>query len=342
MNQHKTVCLITTGPHDDLRLYEKEARTLLEYGYQVTILCTDTDGMDSAGIRFSAVKAGSAFQTRKRLLHAARQAGADYYHLYGSDLQKLARPLQRLGKVIFEPAGLESGKKPGRRALRKVYGVLVSSQKQLNRYKPYVRRTVLIHDYPAEGWAKERQFSRIDPSRAVLCRSGDISEAGGLLPLLAAAQQINCRLLLSGGPLAPAVSKRIGETAGGSVAYYCLPESKKEFRKQLACATAGVVTPLQDPADGAAGLPPELFFCMAQGLPVITSHFAAFRSLVEGNNCGICVDPASAEEISAAVSYLSRNPDIAAEMSANGQKAVRNGYLWEKERMGLLYHFLSD
>jgi len=82
--------------------------------------------------------------------------------------------------------------------------------------------------------------------------------------------------------------------------------------------------------------PNKMFEYMASGLPVIASNFPLWNEIIEENNCGICVDPQSPEEIAKAVEYLINNPEIAKQMGENGRKVVEEKYNWEKEGKKLL------
>jgi glycosyltransferase involved in cell wall biosynthesis len=86
----------------------------------------------------------------------------------------------------------------------------------------------------------------------------------------------------------------------------------------------------------------KIFEYMACGLPIIASKFPTLRRIVEGNNCGICVDPSNVEEIAAAVRFLQAHPEVRREMGENGCRLVREKWNWELESKKLLdvYHRL--
>jgi len=80
----------------------------------------------------------------------------------------------------------------------------------------------------------------------------------------------------------------------------------------------------------------KLFEYMAVGLPVIASNFPLYKELIEGNNCGLTVDPLNPREIAQAVEYLIEHPDEARKMGENGRKAVVVKYNWETESKKLI------
>jgi glycosyltransferase involved in cell wall biosynthesis len=78
-------------------------------------------------------------------------------------------------------------------------------------------------------------------------------------------------------------------------------------------------------------LPTKMFEYMSSGIPVIASDFPLWRQIVEGNRCGICVDPLDPKAIAAAIDYLVSSPDIAKSMGERGRRAVLEKYNWEVE-----------
>jgi glycosyltransferase involved in cell wall biosynthesis len=82
--------------------------------------------------------------------------------------------------------------------------------------------------------------------------------------------------------------------------------------------------------------PNKMFEYMSAGVPVIASHFPLWREIVEGNDCGVCVDPLNPEEIARAIDFLVSHPERAEEMGRNGQRAVWERYNWGNEEMKLI------
>ena len=79
-----------------------------------------------------------------------------------------------------------------------------------------------------------------------------------------------------------------------------------------------------------------MFEYMSAGIPVIASNFPLWQDVVEGNDCGVCVDPMKPESIAKAIDYLVASPDRACEMGKNGKNAVLAKYNWPVEEAKLL------
>ncbi len=80
----------------------------------------------------------------------------------------------------------------------------------------------------------------------------------------------------------------------------------------------------------------KIFEYMMVGIPVICTDFELWKEIVEGNNCGICVNPYDSIELVKAINYLLENKDIAKQMGDNGKKAVVEKYNWSTQEKVLL------
>jgi glycosyltransferase involved in cell wall biosynthesis len=110
--------------------------------------------------------------------------------------------------------------------------------------------------------------------------------------------------------------------------------NRSGVKEVLAKSMAGLVVlhPIINYIDA---LPVKMFEYMAAGIPAIASNFPLWREIVEGNNCGICVDPLNVNEIADAMNWIFNNPYEAMKMGENGRRAVENKYNWEQEAIKL-------
>lgn len=72
----------------------------------------------------------------------------------------------------------------------------------------------------------------------------------------------------------------------------------------------------------------KLFEYMMAGIPVIATDFLLWREIVDGYDCGICVDPNDVEAIRSAILYFVENPEEARRKGDNGRLAVQEKYSW--------------
>ena len=80
----------------------------------------------------------------------------------------------------------------------------------------------------------------------------------------------------------------------------------------------------------------KIFEYMAFGIPVLCADFPNLRRIVEGAECGICVDPERDEEAADAVRYLWEHPEAARRMGERGREAARSTYNWDTQAEKLL------
>jgi glycosyltransferase involved in cell wall biosynthesis len=71
-------------------------------------------------------------------------------------------------------------------------------------------------------------------------------------------------------------------------------------------------------------------------LPVIGSDFPLWREIIDGNECGLCVDPSNPQKIADAIMIILENPDLAERMGQNGRKAIIEKYNWNNEAAKLV------
>jgi len=114
---------------------------------------------------------------------------------------------------------------------------------------------------------------------------------------------------------------------------YAIPEF-------LSRADVGIICFLPKP-NHIKSMPNKLFEYMAAGLPVIASDFPLWKEVVEGNKCGICIDPLKPKEIAKAIKYLMENPRLRKELGENGRRVILEKYNWEVESKKLLTMYES-
>ena len=79
----------------------------------------------------------------------------------------------------------------------------------------------------------------------------------------------------------------------------------------------------------------KLFEEMLHELPVIATDFRLWKEIVEGNDCGICVDPNDVNQIKDAVTLLMKEPERAKKMGKNGRKVILEKYNWKSQEKNL-------
>ena len=110
---------------------------------------------------------------------------------------------------------------------------------------------------------------------------------------------------------------------------------RKSVKSVMSESLAGIVT-FHPHLNHIESQPNKMFEYMSAGLPVIASNFPLWKSIIEGNKCGICVDPKKPDQIANAIDFLFENPKIAISMGENGKKSIMKKYNWSIEEKKLI------
>jgi len=360
----KVVHLTTVHLPFDTRIFHKEAKTLAQAGYDVTLIAQHEGNAVVEGVKILGLP-----RPRNRLArifgltwHAFRMAireRADVYHFHDPELLPIGVLLKVFtrAKVIYDvhedvpeqiltknwiPTPLRRplaivfnvGEKLLARALDAVVVATEGIAEKFQRLNP-----VVVHNYPDLGMLPTSSSVPYERKEKVLVYVGGISKIRGAVEMVRALEYLNpsldVRLELLGRFEPSRLEKELQALPGYRRVHFLEWLPWKEAWQRAQRAIAGLV--LFHPAPNhTKSLPNKLFEYMAAGLPVVASNFPLWRELVEGNRCGICVDPLDPKEIAQAIEYLLTHPEEARKMGENGRRAVEEKYNWEEEAKKLL------
>jgi glycosyltransferase involved in cell wall biosynthesis len=346
--------LTSAHPRNDTRIFIKQCRTLAAHGYDVTLVVADDKGDESRdGVRI--VDAGRLpgrlkriFTTTRRVFDKAVALDADVYQLHDPELIPIGLRLKRRGKTVI----FDSHEDVPRQLLGKPYLGTVSRQvlsqtfSWYQRYAcarfdgiitatPFIRDTFLkinrntidVNNFPLIGeldaavpWGQRR---------AEVCYIGGIGAIRGIREFVHAGALLHspARLNLVGQFSEPAVEAEVKADPGWARVNELGVLDRAGVREVLKRSVAGVVGFHRLPNHVDAH-PTKMFEYMSAGIPVIASDFPLWREIIEGNQCGVCVDPHDPQSIARAIDYLVSNPEQARRMGENGRKAVLEKYNW--------------
>lgn len=357
------VHLTSVHSRADVRVFLKECLSLVGVGYDVSLIVADGKGDQfEKGISIFDVggSAGRFDRIRNapgRVLSKALVLDADIYHLHDPELLPIGLKLKNAGKnVVFDAHEDFPRQLLGKPYLNKPLKFLLSRlfvvyEKWVCRQfdavvaaTPFIRdkfaamgiRTLDINNYPLLG---ELSPSEIDwrLKKNQVCYVGGLGRIRGIREIVQAMVHVQCgsRLQLGGTFSEADFANEVKAEAGwGSVDALGWLD-RAGVRAAMHRSFGGLVTlhPIVNYIDA---LPVKMFEYMAAGVPVIASNFPLWREIVEGNECGICVDPLDPKAIAQAIDYLATHPDEAERMGRNGQRAVAMKYNWGIEERKLL------
>lgn len=353
--------LTSVHPRNDTRIFIKQCRTLAAHGYDVTLVVADNKGDELRdGVRI--VDAGRRpgrlnriFTTTRRVFDKAVASDADVYQLHDPELLPIGLKLKRMGKkVIFdshEDVPLQILDKPyldplslrllstivglyERFACARLDGVIGATPFIRDKFLLINPHTVDVNNFPLIGeldaevqWASKH---------AEVCFVGGLDAIRGAREIVRACELLHtpARLHLAGQFTDAALEASVKASPGWARVIEHGFLSRAGVRDVLARSVAGLVTshPI---GNFLQGLPIKMFEYMAAGIPVIASNIPSWREIIEGNGCGLSVDPMDPHAIAAAIDYLVLHPDVARRMGENGKKAVLEKYNWPAQAVKL-------
>lgn len=368
----KIVHLSSVHSAFDVRIFYKECKTLSKNGYEVILIAKHHKEELVDGIRIVPFPEQKnrllriLFSSFKIFFLSIKQK-AGIYHFHDPELIPVGVLLKLFGKKViydvhedYKKAILVSYYLP--HCTRKTVGWLTNLVERISsgffdaiisatddiheifrnhKMSAIVRNYPLLSSFNASGTVQHRGKK---DNRFKIIYAGSLSPERGLTQIIRAMELIDdfekIRLVLCGIFSPDSYEKEVRNMKGFErVDYYGLIDYKilPEYFIQ---SNAGIINFLPESIHLKA-MPNKLFEYMASGLPVITSNFPLWREIVEGNSCGICVNPMNTKTIAEAIQWIFDYPNEAKQMGENGRKAVIKKYNWELESKTLLSVYME-
>lgn len=346
------VCHVTSVHQaTDVRIFWKECLSLSKQ-YDVSLIAPNTKDRDDQGIHIYGVELPTGRFSRQRCLNRVlekmAEVDAEVYHFHDPELMRLGVKMKNRGKkVIFDshedvPSQIlckeylpKITKKPisllyslYEKNLLKRYDALISVTPSIvERLEKINANTFMVTNYPV--------LTEYVPTREM--KGGDkICFAGGVAVqylhenVIRALSKTSATYLLAGQSY-PGYLDELKKLEGWNKVDYLGVVSHDKVYDIYGQSTAGVVL-LDYTANvgyhrGTLGVL-KLFEYMMAGIPVIATDFDLWKEIVDGYNCGVCVNPHDIDAIADAINYFVEHPDIAKMKGLNGRKAVVQEFNW--------------
>ncbi len=349
---------------------EKEARTLTDAGFEVTVVADAAFGLPeretrdgSTVIRMprtaAAIPGIRFFLHEWRLARRLTELRPTYLHAHDSNaLLAVAVAAGRLRvPFVLDAHELWLGRPPRDRpapyrfAFRAWYTVLerllvpraaavVTVSPPIARHleRRYRLPTVeLVPNYPDIGRPVERREIRglvpgIPHSAPIVLHLGAYLPDRGLEQLVEALVTVHEAhlVVLGAGSRASGLVELAARLGIGDRVHLVPPVPSDEVVDYTASATIGVAPIVPTTLNNAYSLPNKLFQYMAAGLPVLASALPQLTEIVEGSDAGVTVDTRDVPALAAALRSLLGDRDRLGEMGRNARRAVEERYSWER------------
>jgi glycosyltransferase involved in cell wall biosynthesis len=359
----KIVHFSTVHAAFDVRIFQRQCRTLARAGHDVTFIVTHDRDEVVEGVQIRALT--KPRNRRQRMTQAvwtvfrkALAEKADLYHFHDPELIPVGVLLRCCGKRVIYDAhedvpkdilmktylsmGVRRVLSPLAYVVEKIgalfFSGVVTATPSIARHFP-PRKTTVVQNFPRNGELDVPDPLPYDSRPPLVVYPGGLSAERGTLEMIEAvgvvARSMEARLELA-GPFQPAsFLEAAKKLPAWQQVTYLGTQPRPVVAQMLSRARIGLVVYHPGPNHDDAQ-PNKLFEYMAAGIPLVASHFPLWRSIVESTGCGLLACPTNPQEIADAIRWLLEHPEEARLMGERGREAVRTRFNWEAEGDKLL------
>lgn len=344
----------TVHPANDIRIYHKQCVSLANSGYDVTLVVANA-GLDQVAdipvVSLPLPRGRIDRMTRLQwlCLCACLRLKAHVYHFHDPELIFVGLILKFFGKkVVYDvhedvPLQIMSKDwipKKLRSSISRTFNfiekcsarcfdaVITATEPIARKFRHANRLTVTVNNFPiiANLDSQPSAYEKKDQ----VCYVGGLTEMRGITQIIEACGRIEMSLVLCGRFFCAQYESRLRATREWKYVDFRGYLAREQVYDVIRASKVGLVT-LLPAINYLESQPTKLYEYMSQGTPVIASNFPFWRQIVEGEGCGLCVDPEDPKAIADAILYLKDHPEEAERMGQNGFRAVQRQFHWELE-----------
>ena len=355
------VCILTTVHQPfDTRIFHKEAKTLIQAGYKVTLIAQHNKNEIVDGIKIIALpkpknRLMRIFGLTWRVFYLGLHQRADIYHFHDPELIFIGVLLRLLGKkVIYDvhedvPKQILNKEWIGNVSIRKIAAFIINIIEQVGTfffYRIVVATPDIAKKFPENKTVILRNFSILKlidnavptnclKNKPVIIYAGGLTKVRGIKEIVQSTEYLDgkAELWLLGKWESEKFKKECENLKGWKNTKYLGFISLNEVFQYMKITDIGFCL-LHPIKNYITGLPVKAFEYMACSLPMVMSDFY-YRQKIFGK-CALFAEHYDPKDIAEKVLYLLDNPDEAKELGKKGRKLIEEKYSWEAESKKLL------
>jgi len=363
---NKKICILTSvHPVFDTRIFHKQARTLVNAGYDVTLIAQHNKKEIVDGVKIIPLpKPRNRFErTTKvvwKLFRLALKEKADVYHFHDPELIPVGSTLKLFGKkVIYDIHELVYFQIEDKYWLKfrivkrliqwayslfekisiKFFDQLILAEDGYEshftqRYNNFKRYTI-IRNFPILELIDKTKPININKQRPIIIYAGGLSKIRGIKEIIQAMEFIGdkAELWLLGKWENEEFKKKCKNLNGWKYTKYLGLKPLEEVYSYIKVADIGI-SMLYPVKNYVMSLPVKAFEYMACSLPMVMSKFPYWKEIF--GECALFANPYDSKDIAEKIFYLLNNPNKAKSLGDNGRKLIEQKYSWEIESKKLL------
>lgn len=369
------VCIIApVHIYTDVRVFQKEAKTLSYNGYDVTLLAKKDSKEIVDNIRIIPVpKYKNRFQRfliQPWIIYKVLVMKPEIIHLHNPETLLIGFIFKCFGKKVIYDTHEDFTKKiliktwlpkllrntvaqlvvrVERLATRFFDGIICTQDDVAERLG---KKATVIENAPiSKGLSIDLAYKLSDVIVKEECFRaiyiGGLSKSRGLFNMIEAIKLVNnrikCRLWLAGPILCAEEMEKAQALSGWKFVDYLGDLPQANAFSYVIKSNVGLITILSVGGYDKTN-PNKLFEYQLFSKPFIASNFELWQKQLGKVKAGLFVNPDNPNDIANAVIYLATNATEAAKMGERGKNYIVNPYNWEKESQKLidLYNFVSS
>ena len=363
--------LISGYPRDNARVFQRQAKSLLSFGFSVSILTNDggveecVDGINIYCTNFWQSRLKILFFATKQFLRKSIEINADIYLIHSPELLFLGLLLKSRGKkVVYDVHEdlprhiLDKEWLPRFSRLpisiisdfylnfvfSKIDALISPHSHVIDRYKSINSNCTLITNFAKSVSDFNFDLSEYLGRRKVICYSGTCYFHSNQIQILEAIKDNEDVIYSIAGTIPEKLYLEMKSHESfiklnflGLIDYRLM----KDFYNK---ARIGMIIMDYKPNWGSKRgtyAVNKMFEYMESGLPIICSDYDLWIQVINKYNCGVYVKPGNITEIKSAINFLLENPTVAYQMGQNGVNAIHSEYNWSFEEVKLHELFIE-